>query len=1107
MTLPEISIRRPVFATVMSLALVLLGLVSFKQLSIREYPKIDEPAVTVDVTYRGASAEIIESQVTTPLEDSLSGIEGIELIQSISRAERSQITVKFLITRNVDVAASDVRDRVSRVRNQLPLEIDEPVIAKVEADAQPIIYISFASDRLTPLEVTDVVDRLVRDRMQTIDGVSGVRIFGERRYAMRLWLDKTRLAAYQVTVQDVENALRRQNLEIPAGRIESAQREFTVVTETDLRTPEQFDNLIIRDSSGYLVRLRDVGKTQLDALDVRVIARMNGRPSVNMGVIKTSTANPLDVSREVRRRLGVSERDDAIDPDGVATPSSERSGQSRLIDELARLGIQADVTYDTSVFIDRSIDNVFHTILEAVCLVVLVIFIFLRNIRATLIPLVTIPVSLIGCMTMMLAFGFSINTLTLLAMVLAIGLVVDDAIVVLENVSRYVEHGMHPFHAALKGSREIAFAVVAMTLTLAAVYAPIAFQTGRTGKLFTEFALTLAGAVLVSGFVALSASPMMCSVLLKPHEKHGPLYRAMERGLNGLTAGYRWLLGLSLKVRPVVAVLALVVAGMAGVLFRAMPSELAPIEDRGAIFNWMLAPEGSTPDFTLGYAKRLEDIYLDKSSFPDVERLLVIVGFPDVTRGIGWIRLRDWSRRSEKQQSIVTRARRPANQIPGVMAFPINPPSFGQRASDKPLQFVLQTSQPFEELNRQSDRFMELVRQHPRLGKGLTAIDSDLRLNKPELRIKIDREKAANLGVEIDTIGRTLETMLGGRQVTRFKKEGKQYDVIVQVTDVERSNPNDLSNIFVRGRAPGTSSVSAVAAPPASTGTVAAARDAAASQPAATPAPGAALIPLSNLVTYYETVAPRELNHFSKLRAAIISANLVEGYSMGEALADLRQLATDQLPGYVVTDYAGQSREFVQSSGGLWITFGMALMFIYLVLAAQFESFVDPFIIMLTVPITMTGALWALLATGNTLNVYSQIGLVTLIGLITKHGILIVEFANQLQDHGKSRMEAVKEAAVLRLRPILMTTGAMILGAVPLALASGAGGESRQAIGWTIVGGMSLGTVLTLFVVPTAYTWLARVRRPHPADAHQPQQPHAPHAHDAPVRPAPHPAE
>ncbi len=1061
MTLPELSIRRPVLATVMSLAIVLIGLVCHQRLSIREYPRIDEPIVTVDTTYRGASAEIIESRVTTPLEDSISGIEGVDLIQSFSRAERSQITVRFNINRPVDVAASDVRDRVSRVRGQLPTEIDEPVIAKVEADATPIIYMSFDSDSRTPLEVTDIVDRYVKDRLQTIDGVAGVRIFGERRYSMRVWLDKVRLAAYRVTVQDVENALRRQNIEIPSGRIESSDREFTVVTETDLRTTEQFDNLIIRDSDGYLIRLKDVGRATIDARDKRVFARFSaaardgkpaiiGRNGVNVGVIKTSTANPLDVAIEVRKRLVQMDAD------------------------LAPLGVRGDVTYDTTVFIDRSIKNVFSTIAEAVVLVVIVIFLFLRSLRATLIPLVTIPVSLIGGFVLMYAFNFSINTLTLLAIVLAIGLVVDDAIVVLENVARHIENGVKPFQAALIGSREIAFAVIAMTITLAAVYAPMAFQTGRTGRLFTEFALTLAGAVVVSGFVALTLSPMMCSLMLKANHNPGWFYRVSERFLLGMNELYRSALGATLKARPVVLLVWLVVAVGAGVLIRILPSELSPFEDRGVVANIISAPEGSTPEYTLRYTRQLENIYMQREPFSEnVDKLLVIVGFPDVTRGLAFARLKPWEERTVKQQTLTALARPIAGRIPGVLAFPVNPPSFGQRTTDKPVQFVLQTSQPFNELDQISQNFLAMVRQHPRLGTGLTNIESDLKLNKPEVRVNIDREKAATLGVEIDTIGRTLESMLGGRQVTRFKQDGKQYDVIVQVDDVERTNPSHLAEIFVRGtRAPAAISTGI---PVAGIGPGGAAVPAVTATTTAAQAASASMIPLSNLVTYVERVAPKELNHFAKLRAAIISANLQPGYALGEALADLQELAK-QLPNTVVTDLAGQSREFAQSARGLYEVFVMALIFIFLVLAAQFESFVDPFIIMLTVPVTMTGALLALYLTGNSLNVYSQIGLVTLVGLITKHGILIVEFANQLQEEGRDKRSAVIEAATLRLRPILMTTGAMVLGALPLAYAGGAGGESRQAIGWTIVGGLCLGTILTLFVVPTAYTYLARAR-------------------------------
>ncbi len=1021
MTLPELSIRRPVFATVLSLVVLLLGMMSYSRLTVREYPKIDEPVVTVDTTYRGASAEIVESQVTQPLEESLAGIEGIDVMSSISRAERSQITLRFRIDRNPDGAAADVRDRVSRARSRLPDAVDEPVIAKVEADAQPIIYLAFSSDRHSALEVTDYADRFVKDRLQNLPGVADVQIFGERRYAMRLWLDRTRLAAYNLTPQDVEAALRRQNVEVPAGRIEGPQREFTVTSETDLRTVEQFNDLIIRDAGGYLVRLRDLGRAELGALNERVIARYQGRAAVAIGVVKQATANPLDVSRAVNEEL------------------------PRIIAGLPE-GMQVNVGYDSSVFIARSIDNVFQSIGEAIVLVVLVIFLFLRSLRATLVPLVTIPVSLIGTFTMMYAFGFTINTLTLLAMVLAVGLVVDDAIVMLENISRYVERGMKPFEAALKGSKEIAFAIIAMTITLAAVYAPIGFQTGRTGRLFTEFALALAGAVMVSGFVALTLSPMMSSLLLKHVENHGWFYRVTERGLEAMTSGYRRLLGFALTIRAAMILLMVVVGGVAFLLWRALPSELSPIEDRGAVFGFMRGPEGSTLDFTNQYVTRAEQI---ARANPNVTQVFVVVGFPVVNQGIAFFRLGDWEERSISQQAVVVQLLPALLGIPGILAFPMNLPSLGASPIERPVSFVLQTSAPYQELQRGLDQLMARARTYP----GLQNLDTDLQLNKPELRVQIDREKAATLGVDPEQIGRTLETMLGGRQVTRFKMNGKQYDVMVQVADVDRSNPQDITSIYVRTRS-------------------------------------GEMIPLSTLVSVTETVAPRELNHFNKLRSATITATLAPGYTLGQALAFLQEEARN-LPANITADLSGQSREFRTSTSGLYVTFLLALVFIYLVLAAQFESFIDPFIIMLTVPLSIAGALAALKLTGGTINVYSQIGLVTLIGLITKHGILIVEFANQLQEQGRTKMDAVIEAAALRLRPILMTTGAMVLGSVPLALAHGAGAESRQQIGWVIVGGLMVGTLFTLFVVPAAYTLLARTHapaaepaaEPHPAPA------------------------
>ena len=1004
MKISDICIKRPVFATVLSLVIMLLGIVSYTRLPVREYPKIDEPVVTVNTNYRGASAEIIESQVTKPLEDSLAGIEGVEVITSISRAENSQISVRFKLERAPDSAASDVRDRVSRVRNKLPLAVDEPVIAKVEADANPVIWIAFSSDKHSALEVTDVATRIVKPRLQTLPGAADVRVFGDRKFAMRIWLDKQRLAAYQLTPADVEDALRKQNVEVPAGRIESREREFSVVANTDLKTPEEFGAVVVKTVNGYPVRISDLGRVALGAAEERSAVRFKGRSAVALGIIKQATANPLELSKAMRAEL------------------------PKITSELPE-GMSANLSYDSSVFIDRSIESVFKTIAEAILLVLAIIFFFLRNLRATLIPLVTIPVSLVGSFGIMLALGFTINTLTLLALVLAIGLVVDDAIVVLENIYRHIEEGMPRMQAALQGSKEIGFAVVAMTLTLAAVYAPVAFMTGRTGKLFIEFALTLAGAVLVSGFVALTLSPMMCSVLLKHEEKHGKAFMLVEGFLNRLNSGYKRVLTAVLDHRWIVFVGFVIVAASCGVLLKELKSELAPVEDRGIIFGMFLGPEGATLDYTEKYARQIEGIY---SQTKDAERYFVVAGNPTVSQGISILGLTDWNDRTRRSPEIAKELFPKFAGIPGVMAFPITPPSLGQSPRERPVNFVIVTSAPYAELQKVTGQILAEVAKNP----SLTNVDTDLKLNKPELSVDVRRDKAADMGVPVETIGRTLETFLGGRQVTRFKRDGEQYDVIVQVAEAERRNPDDIRDIYVRGR-------------------------------------DGSMISLENLVDVRETISPRELNHFGQRRAVTITANLAPGYTLGEALTFLDGVANQTLkPGYAA-DYNGQSREFRQSSSSLAFTFGLALAFIYLVLAAQFESFRDPFIIMLTVPLSMAGALLALWLAGGTLNVYSQIGLVTLVGLITKHGILIVEFANQLQEKGIERTAAVIESATLRLRPILMTTGAMVLGAVPLALATGAGAESRQQIGWVIVGGLLLGTFLTLFVVPTVYSLLA----------------------------------
>ncbi|MFN4290064.1 MAG: efflux RND transporter permease subunit [Permianibacter sp.] len=1010
MVLSDLSIKRPVLATVLNLVVVLLGVIAYDRLSVREYPNIDEPVVTVSTSYPGANAEIIETQVTKPLEDSLSGIEGIDFITSINRAESSQISVRFKLGRDIDAAASDVRDRVARARGALPTEIDEPIVAKTEADAQPIIWIAFMSDRHDLLKITDYADNTVKDRLQTLPGVADVIVFG-RRYAMRIWLDPERLAGYNLTAQDVETALRAQNVEIPAGRVESQDIEFTVRSQTDLNTPEEFRDIILRDDGGYLVRLGDVARVEVGPEAERSYTRYKGNNAVALGVVKQSVANPLDVSAAVRNELPT-------------------------IEKFLPEGMRAEVAYDSSIFIARSIDAVYEAIIEAVVLVVLVIFIFLRSLRSTLIPLVTIPVSLIGAFALMALFGFTINTLTLLAMVLAIGLVVDDAIVVLENIHRHIEEGMAPMAAAFKGSKEIGFAVIAMTLTLAAVFTPIAFSTGRTGKLFTEFALTLAGAVLVSGFIALTLSPMMCSRMLKPHEQHGRLYQSFENFFNALNRGYHAVLVRALKLRIVVVLFALAMGGASAWLFTTLKSELSPTEDRGLFIGFGLGPEGATPDYVNKYAYKMEDVF---KSVPEVERWFTIVGFPTTTQTLSFVRLKDWEERERKPADI---AQAIGGQlwagVPGLMAFPVIPPSLGQGPTAKPLEIVLQTSGSYADLQTLVNAVTEKARGNP----GLANIDSDLRLNKPELQVEVNREKAKLVGAEISQIGRTMETMLGGRKVTRFKIGAEQYDVWVQVDRPDRANPDDLTRLYVR--------------------TV-----------------NDQMVPLSNLVTIKETVSPRELNHFNKLRSATVSATLAPTYTLGEAVAFFEQTVLELGDIKAQIDYAGNTREFKESSSSIYMTFVLALIFIFLVLAAQFESFIDPFVILFSVPLAIAGALFTLKITGGTLNIYSQIGLITLVGLITKHGILIVEFANQLRAEGKALFEAAAEAATLRLRPILMTTGAMVLGAVPLALATGAGAESRQPIGWVIVGGMLIGTFFTLFVVPVIYTLLS------PARAHE----------------------
>ncbi len=1016
MILSEISIRRPVLATVLSLLIVLLGAISFDRLSVREYPKIDPPVVSVRTIFKGATAQVVESVITTPIEDVLSGIEGVNTIKSKSKEEVSEITVTFVTDRDVEAAANDVRDRVSRIRTLLPETADDPVVSKIEADAWPVMWLALKSDRHSPMELTDYSDRYLTDPLKTLPGVATVIIGGERRYAMRVWIDREKLAARGLTIQDVELALRQQNLDSPGGRIESNDRELTVMTETDLKSPEAFNNMIIREVAGYPIRIRDVGHATPAPYENRKIVRISGEEALGLGIVKQSTGNTLALTQAVRDVL------------------------PRLMAGLPE-GMSLKVAFDTSEFISAAIDSVYKVLIEALILVVLVIFVFLRSVRATLIPIVTIPISLIGSFFFLYVLGFSINVLTLLGIVLSVGLVVDDAIVMLENIHRHIESGMNRFEAAMKGAKEIGFAVVAMTITLVAVFTPLVFITGRVGQLFVEFALTVVSAVLVSGFVALTLTPMMCSLLLKRQETHGSVYKMSELVFEKINNGYAAILRLLLKGwYVVVGFFVLAMFTMIG-LFMQLKPELSPLEDRGVFMAFAIAPEGSTMQYTDRYMKQVANIL--GQDVPEIETLFEVVA-PGLERpnpvnfAIGFAILEHWDTRKRNQLDIAKQITpKLYGGIPGVISFAMNPLSLGQSFLSKEIEYVIYGSS-YEELQGHVNKVMAKLSTYP----GITGLDTDLKLNKPQLRVNIDRDKAASMGISMAAIGRTVETLLGGRDVTRYKREGKQYDVVLQMEDESRRQPTDLTSIYVRARS-------------------------------------GQLVQLSNLVTLEEAVAPKELNHFNRFRAAIINGNVGPDASLGQVLDHIDSIVAQELPKNVTTDLNGASREYRESGDEMKVTLILALVFIYLVLAAQFESFVGPFVIMLTVPLGFLGALFVMwlnakFGDGGTLNIYSRIGLVMLVGLITKNGILIVEFANQLRRSGQEKIEAVLEASTLRLRPILMTALATVLGSLPLALSSGAGSEARRAIGWVIVGGVSIGTLLTLFIIPVAYSLIVR---------------------------------
>lgn len=1000
MKLSDFCIKRPVFATVINLLIILVGVVSYQSLTIREFPKVDEPVVSVTTSYFGASSEIIESQITKPLEDVLSGLEGVDIMTSESKDEQSAITLRFVETRDIESATNDVRDRVSKAIGLLPKEAEAPQIAKSDADNNAMMWISVTSDTHSLMEISEYVDTVLKDKVEMVPGVASLFIVGNRMPSMRISLNSLKLSGYDLSVHDVIEAVRHQNVELPSGRIESELVEFTVFAKTDLATVEEFGNLIIKQEADNLVRLKDVARINIEPAYERFLARYNTRPTVAIGVIKQSTANPLDISKEIYK----------LEPIVQATLPE---------------GMSFDVAYDTTVVIKKSIHSVFKTLVEAVLLVVLVIFFFLRSIRATLIPIVTIPVSLIGAFAIMAAFGFTINTLTLLAMVLAIGLVVDDAIVVLENIFRHIEDGMKPMDAAFKGMKEIGTAVVAMTLTLLAVFAPVAFSTGTIGKLFSEFAIVLAGSVLISGITALTLSPMMCSRLLKHEEGHGKFYWAVENFLSWLSEKYKSGLAWCLNHAKIILVAFVVILGLNYVIFNSLKSELTPPEDRGFVLTMGLAPEGSTLAYTDTYAKQIEQIL---SANPDVRSFFTVVGWPYVKQTISFGILPPYKERDKSQFQIVNELMGGLWGVPGVQAFAINAPSsIGGGGLKGNVGFVIQSPKGFDHLKEINDKVLAKVRENPKL----VNVQTDLIMNKPQVELTVNRERAAALGVEIDHIGQTLYALYDGIKASKYKSGSQQYDVIVKSERSLTQTPSSIDNVYVRNNK-------------------------------------GVMIPLSSLVDEHQTIVPSSLNHFNKLPALILSASVSQDSSLQEALDYLDKMVQEIEPG-TLTDYVGESRTFKQTGTTMALTFILALIVIFLVLSAQFESFKNPFIILLSVPCAILGALLVLKFTGGSLNIFSQIGLITLIGLITKHGILIVEFTNQLIEEGKELSAALIEAASLRFRPILMTTCATILGATPLALATGAGSEGRGQIGWAIVGGMFIGTIFTIFMVPVIY--------------------------------------
>jgi multidrug efflux pump len=1015
MIISDISVRRPVFAVVVSLLLTIVGLMALARLSIREYPDVETPQISVSISYRGASADVVETKITRTIENQLAGVEGLEKLQSSSQDELARINMEFSNSTNIETAANDVRDRISRVQSQLPTEADPPQISKVDARNEQLMTLSLFSKTRKMGELTDYANRYVVDRLSVVPGVANIELAGAQKFAMRIWLDRRALAARQLTVQDVENALRKENVELPAGRLESQQREFTLRTDTGMRTEDDFRQLVIgRGTDGYLVRLGEVATVGVGAEDERTISRRDGQAFVALYILPTSTANVLDVSKGVHQVMaGIREQ---LPPD-----------------------IQLTIVSDNTTYVSDSIHEVIITLGIALTLVLVVIYAFLGTLRATLIPAVTIPVSIISACTVMAALGFSINVLTLLGAVLAIGLVVDDAIVVLENIVRRIEEGEPALIAAVDGSKEIGFAVIATTLALTAVFLPISYIPGNLGRLFGEFGISVAAAILFSSLIALTLTPMMASVLFSSGIKHGRVTYFVDTFFKWLSAAYQRTLRITTQNAWIVVAAALCVSALGFIVFRTLPSEYTPADDRSRVVIIVTPPEGSSIQYLDRYMLAVEVIAGEEVRSHNATAIVARAGASAASTSFSGrviIPLVSWDKRKETAQQIAARMRSKLNSLPGVRIAVTTPTGLGGRTANQPVQFVL-GGPSYEDLVKWRNIVMARARENP----GLLNPDVDYDERKPQLKIEINRSRAADMGVSLDTVGRTLETMLGARKVTTYVDRGEEYYVMLQARSEDRATPSDLDNIYVRSDK------------------------------------SLGLIPLANLVTLNEVAGPSQLNRFDRQRSITFSAGLTEGYSLGQALEFFENVVRTDLPPEATISYDGQSREFKRAGSALYGTFLLAIGIVYLVLAAQFESFRHSLIIITTVPLAIAGAVFGLWWQGSSINVFSQIGAVMLIGLAAKNGILIVEFTNQLRDRGVEFFEAIIQASATRLRPVLMTSLCTVFGAIPLLVATGPGAESRRPIGAVIVFGVMFSLVLTLYVVPAVYNLIARNTR------------------------------